>query len=802
MNGQSNLAEKKSFAALNEATVNANAEVPSTVNGHRAEQTPLTNGANTLAVNDAAPSSPPSQPPTVAPQPTETETIPTQMLSQTVRETTEIAPAALKSDLPSPTVVPDRKPSVSKEVSPVDSTEAVVPVSLDAPLVGSAPTDTVMAESEPTHQQDTSVTAAEHPLPTSMPMLNTDSEASAIQEPARAVQPPADREMTDAPPSPNKVSRERETDPADEPAAKRTKTNGDVPETPAFKVPEIPTPTNAQPDTATGTGITKLQQKFLTRCLASLKRLQDSRFFREPVDYVKLNIPSYPTLITRPMDLASIERKYRGGEYATVEALVDDFNLMIQNAVTFNGPDHMVSQEGQKLKATFEKQLQNLPKPDEVEEKKPKKVAAPKEPSRRESRSAGNQAATGPKATSPQSTTFALGPEGLPLIRRDSTNADGRPKRSIHPPKRDLPFTAKPKKKKFQWELRFCQDILDELHKPKNYAVAAPFYYPVDPVALNIPNYHNIIKKPMDLATVQTKLKAGQYENAKEMEVDVRQIFKNCFKFNIPGDPTYIAGKKLEELFDSKWSQKTRWLEAHDPEIHQQSDSSDEDSDEEVEDSDGDADTEKLQLLQKQIAEMSKQVEAITAKKKKTPPVSKKSGKSRSGKKDGKKGSKREKKSKTGKAERVRPVSFKEKQIISNGISSLPDKKMQEALRIIQNNVPALKGMEETEIELDIDELPNEVLFMLLKFVKKNAPQVLDDDEEVSAPVTAAVPAKPKKNKPMSKYEQEAQINMLEGSLSRFQGGGSTRSPDPVRSVEGDDSSDESEEDSEESEEE
>jgi bromodomain-containing factor 1 len=90
---------------------------------------------------------------------------------------------------------------------------------------------------------------------------------------------------------------------------------------------------------------------------------------------------------------------------------------------------------------------------------------------------------------------------------------------------------------------------------------------------------------------------------------------------------------------------------------------------------------------------------------------------------------------------------------------------------------------------------------MLLKFVKKNAPQVLEE-EEMSAPVSATVPSKPKKNKPMSKYEQEARINMLEGSLSRFQGA-SARSPDPMPSVEANvESSDDSEDDSEESEEE
>ncbi|KAJ5224050.1 hypothetical protein N7468_008592 [Penicillium chermesinum] len=123
---------------------------------------------------------------------------------------------------------------------------------------------------------------------------------------------------------------------------------------------------------------------------------------------------------------------------------------------------------------------------------------------------------------------------------------------------------------------------------------------------------------------------------------------------------------------------------------------------------------------------------------------------------------------------------------------------MQEALMIIQNNVPSLKGSNEAEIELDIDELPNDVLLMLLKFVKKNVPSIVDDED----PAPASVPApKAKKNKPMSKFEQEAQINMLESNLSRFHGGGG-HSPDPVPSVEANESSDdESEDDSEESEE-
>ncbi|KAJ6189239.1 hypothetical protein N7519_004147 [Penicillium mononematosum] len=615
-----------------------------------------------------------------------------------------------------------------------------------------------------------------------------------------ALTAPQDHEMKDAPEaplSPSKISRQRDADLSEEPAAKRTKVEGDD-SVVNSQAPGFSSPAGATPGpTRGGPGLTKMQHKFISKSLTSLKRMHDARFYKEPVDAVKLNIPQYHTIITQPMDLGTMERKLKNNQYSSPQEVADDFALMVNNTTIFNGADHLVTQEGIKLKATFDKQMTNLPKPEEVEEKKPKKQTEKTSAARREPRTS---LPSQPKASSPQSQTFALGPEGLPVIRRDSSNPDGRPKRSIHPPKRDLPYSTKPKKKKFQWELRFCQDVLDELHKQKHYNWVMPFYYPVDPVALNIPTYHSVIKKPMDLSTVQSKLKTGQYENAKEFENDVRLIFKNCYRFNIPGDPTYVCGERAEEIFNGKWAQKSDYLEAHEPHPEQNTDSSDEDSDEDAEESE--EDDEKLTLLQKQIAEMSRQVEAITNKKKKTPPSSKKVGKTKLAKKDSKKLSsgKRDKKSKISQPGKTRAITYNEKQIISNGISSLPDKRMQQALQIIQNNVPQLKSTDEAEIELDIDELPNDVLLKLLNFVKKHVPNLMDDEDEDDVPASAIAPPKPKKNKPMSKFEQEAQINMLQSNLSRFQGG--AHSPDPVASVEhnesSDDESDSSEEESEE----
>ncbi|KAK2735213.1 hypothetical protein FQN57_001318 [Myotisia sp. PD_48] len=618
-----------------------------------------------------------------------------------------------------------------------------------------------------------------------------------------------DHEMTDAPGVlATKISREREEEPNEEPVAKRAKTDEVSTGDQSFGSSTLPTTSaaaNGLPDTSKP--LTKLQAKFLSRCLQALKRTSDARFFKTPVDPVKLNIPTYLQIIKQPMDLQKMEATLKSQQYSTVDEFVRDFNLMVENSLTFNGPDHIVTIEGKKLQQSFERHLSKLPSPDEVEptaaEKRSKKAATvptKSQPPRRESRPMASS-----RAANAASPTFALGPEGLPLIRRDSTAIDGRPKRSIHPPKnRELPYPIKPKKKKYQWELKFCQETLDEMQKAKYYPFVSPFYLPVDPVALNIPTYHNVIKKPMDLQTMSNKLQTGQYENAKEFEMDMRQIFKNCYKFNIVGDPTYTAGKRAEETFDNKWSQKSRWLEAHEPSSgHQSVGTSDNESDEDEDDSDG-IEEEKLTQLQKQIAEMSRQVEAITQKKKKTPPVSKKAAKPKAGKKESKKASgpaKKERKgtTKSTKPEKQRWITYREKQIISHGIAGLPDKKMSEALRIIQQNVPSLnQGSNDTEIELDIDELPNDVLALLLKFVKKHAPQTMDFEEPAPMdPTPSAVQSKPKKSKPMNKVEQEAQIRSLQSNLSKFKGAAGNSS-DPAQEAESSDDDEESEESEEE----
>lgn len=732
----------------------------------------------------------------------------------TVETTTKIVsapPPKEPSSLPLPLtqssdIMSQTPPNVSGDPEPTSLEIATaVDVKLPSPPILSPPpvlqvTKVTLSEDHEMQDAPGAPSQDDSPLPAAASSLPIEESHDPAPAPAAFVAPQAsseDQMMTN--PSEQaqaKVAREREDDNDEsEPAAKRAKTETDE-ELATFKVPGIPTATQSPPATngassaAEDDNITPARLAHMKKIISNLKKGNSSANFRTPVDHVTLGIPTYLDVVKEPMDLGTIDVKLKRKEYAGVSDFVKDFNLVVNNCYTFNGRDHVVSQQAAKMEASFRNQIKLLPSANLVEaSKEEKKLQKPKvepmrqAPPRRPSMNAGS--ARSPSASNnPQ--TFALGPEGVPLIRRDSNVNDGRAKRAVVPPKRHSDFAGRPKKKKYELELKFCYEVVKELQAIKHWAFAQFFYSPVDPVALNIPTYFQIIKKPMDLNTIQTKLENNAYEKASEFKEDVQLIFKNCYKFNPDGEFVNDCGRKLEEVFNKKWETKDSWISSRQPdsEPHSAAEEEDEEEDEEsdAEDDSEDDRNDKILQLQKQIEMMSKQMGELTQpkkKKKSTPPMPPKKVKTKGDKKEKSAATKTrkeeppsKKKPKKVKEEKERFVTYNEKQYISAGIGALPDKQMGEALKLIQQNVPSLKGVEETEIELDIDELPNSVLLKLLRFVEKSGggplpPAVVSEATYVTP---AASSGKSKKNKPMGKSEQEAHIAELKGKLETYSG--------------------------------
>jgi bromodomain-containing factor 1 len=61
---------------------------------------------------------------------------------------------------------------------------------------------------------------------------------------------------------------------------------------------------------------------------------------------------------------------------------------------------------------------------------------------------------------------------------------------------------------------------------------AQMFHQPVDIILYGIPDYPNIVKKPMDFGTIKAKLLSNIYNSSREFLDDIELVFYNCVLYN------------------------------------------------------------------------------------------------------------------------------------------------------------------------------------------------------------------------------------------------------------------------------
>lgn len=251
-------------------------------------------------------------------------------------------------------------------------------------------------------------------------------------------------------------------------------------------------------------------------------------------------LQTYFSVIKHPMDLSTIRQKIKDQVYWSASECLADFDLMFENCRAFNRPGDDVNKLADKLEAVMQKKLKEMPTV-EVE-------TTPVGRGRGKARSVAS--ADGIAPTTPYTPPAS---HAVPL-RRSST-------RPVRPPVKDLVSEISPEssvsgkrknKTKISTRMKFCGTIMRELMHKKHMQYSWPFLKPVDAVALGLTDYHDIIKKPMDLGTVKKKLDAGLYKSAEAFMAEVELVFQNCYKYNAAGSDVAILAKKLHKVYSSK----------------------------------------------------------------------------------------------------------------------------------------------------------------------------------------------------------------------------------------------------------
>lgn len=72
------------------------------------------------------------------------------------------------------------------------------------------------------------------------------------------------------------------------------------------------------------------------------------------------------------------------------------------------------------------------------------------------------------------------------------------------------------------------------------------------------PDYHDIIKRPMDLKTIKARVKDGIISNSLEFQRDVYLMFANAMMYNRPGSDIFHMAEEVSfgpQRCSSFWSQ-------------------------------------------------------------------------------------------------------------------------------------------------------------------------------------------------------------------------------------------------------
>ncbi|KAL6785823.1 hypothetical protein ACKKBG_A00300 [Auxenochlorella protothecoides x Auxenochlorella symbiontica] len=250
-----------------------------------------------------------------------------------------------------------------------------------------------------------------------------------------------------------------------------------------------------------------------------------------------------------------------------------------------------------------------------------------------------------------------------------------------------------------------CAKILAALNgsgRTKQY-----FGQPVD--ANYAPGYYAVIKNPMDLGTVKTKLDHRRYSSLLEFRDDVRLIFANCRQFNPPGNFVRNIGDQASEKFEKAWA--TRGLEAA-----------------------AEAEARRCALESAALeAEASALPDALRAASEELAALARKA-----------EGAGRAPDGGPGPAPAPGPhrdMSFEEKRRLSHALGTLPGERLERVLGIIAEGPSRPALADDEEYELDIDSLDRATLWALQSYVDAVAAELALKTPPLPAGVAAAAAA-------------------------------------------------------------
>lgn len=229
--------------------------------------------------------------------------------------------------------------------------------------------------------------------------------------------------------------------------------------------------------------------------------------------------PDYYQEIKQPMSLRKIKSKIENRFYRTTVEVVDDMNIMFENAKKYNRPDSKIFKDACKLQKVMQSKAKELVN------------YQGKDSDTSDTDNEDSCSVTGRgRGRRSKSLSNALNHE---LKRARRSNSDFDPGL----------------KKKMKLIIRTLIDFVDDQDRQ----ICALFME--KPSKKDYPDYYEIIENPIDMKTIQMNVKNDQYATEDAFIADLKQMFENCKQYNEEGSQIYRDAEQLEALLSEKLSE-------------------------------------------------------------------------------------------------------------------------------------------------------------------------------------------------------------------------------------------------------
>ncbi|KAJ2611663.1 hypothetical protein H4S08_003050 [Coemansia sp. RSA 1365] len=313
-------------------------------------------------------------------------------------------------------------------------------------------------------------------------------------------------------------------------------------------------------------------RKTVGRILRRVMRHPSALPFLQAVDVVRDGCPTYYDVVKHPIDLSIIKLRFDGSQalsehppYTSVAEFAADMRLMFANCFLFNPEGTPVYDMGKAVEALFNIEWTNAgfdhPPSEDVASVKGSKRKPPVSTTATPTVVNGATVDVN-KRQKRRSNVYSKSTSGQTVVAQqsskvtaavDSKDADLD---SQYDPDTLLTFIEQQEKKPSvqsagEWK-PMCRRVLLRLQAQPS---ALEFMAPVDPVRQNVPSYFDIVKKPMDLATIRKKLdRANEYQLPDQFRDDVCLVISNCLLFNPSGSYVHQQALALRNVFEEIWS--------------------------------------------------------------------------------------------------------------------------------------------------------------------------------------------------------------------------------------------------------